>query len=257
MLSLHSANAKAWNSFRPIIFKLSFCISLLFAWAVINTNFKKVEIAEFEIGPLEEPIFSLETPITREKKKEVPPPSPPKKKIDPPVLIEPVDKIEKTAVEPDPIFESEELIENNFPSDTVYTQLSEPAPKIEIPVEKEEEGLVVFAEQMPIFGDCDPYSLSAKEVKECSDRALLSFIQTNLKYPSYARSVGIEGTVVVQFVVFKNGSIGEVKVLRDIGGGCGQESQAIINNLPDWLPGKQNGRPVSVLYTVPIKFDLR
>jgi len=63
--------------------------------------------------------------------------------------------------------------------------------------------------------------------------------------------------VYVGFVVEKDGSIGQVTVLRDIGGGCGNEAKRVISNLPKFTPGKQRGRPVRVQYQLPINFQLR
>lgn len=76
--------------------------------------------------------------------------------------------------------------------------------------------------------------------------AMLAFIQKNLKYPDIALENGIEGTVVVEFVVEKDGSLTDVKILKDIGAGCGNEAVRVIKQMPKWKPGKQRDMPVRV-----------
>lgn len=86
--------------------------------------------------------------------------------------------------------------------------------------------------------------------------AMAQFIQKNLKYPEIALENQIEGTVVVEFVVEKDGSISNIKVLKDIGGGCGNEAMRIIKMMPKWTPGKQGDMPVRVKMRAPIKFKI-
>ena len=109
---------------------------------------------------------------------------------------------------------------------------------------------------MPLFGDCTSVQLSKAEKKTCSDRALLTHLLKHLRYPAMARENGVEGLVVVQFVVEKNGQITDAKVVRDIGAGCSQEALRVVNNMPEWTPGKQRGREVRVQYSLPVKFAL-
>lgn len=88
------------------------------------------------------------------------------------------------------------------------------------------------------------------------ERAMQEYISKNIRYPGAALNAGIEGVVVVQFVVGRDGKIINPKVVRDIGGGCGEEALRIIESMPTWIPGEQNGRPVSVKYTLPIRFKM-
>lgn len=87
--------------------------------------------------------------------------------------------------------------------------------------------------------------------------ALMRFMAENIKYPKLAKESGISGKVYVTFVVEKDGSIGHVKIAREIGGGCGAEAVRVIKSMPKWTPGKQNGRPVRTSYTIPVNFELR
>ena len=86
---------------------------------------------------------------------------------------------------------------------------------------------------------------------------LLEYVQKNLKYPMMARESDIQGKVFVGFVVEKDGSISNVKVLRGIGGGCDEEAVRVVQSLPKFKPGKQRGNPVRVAYTLPIVFRLQ
>lgn len=82
------------------------------------------------------------------------------------------------------------------------------------------------------------------------------YVQKNLKYPHQARRMGIEGKVFVQFVVQKDGTINQVKILRGIGAGCDEEAIRVIKISPKWTPGKQRGKAVNVRMVLPITFRM-
>lgn len=86
--------------------------------------------------------------------------------------------------------------------------------------------------------------------------SLYNFIYSNLRYPQVAKDNAIEGRVFLRFVVEKDGSITNVKIIRDIGGGCGREAKRVVEMMPKWIPGKQNGKTVRVQYNLPITFKL-
>jgi periplasmic protein TonB len=88
------------------------------------------------------------------------------------------------------------------------------------------------------------------------EKALFQYLADNTHYPQMAREVGTDGRVFLQFVVEKDGSITDVKVLRGIGSGCDEEAMRVIKTMPHWAAGKQNGRPVRVLYNLPFVFHL-
>ena len=85
---------------------------------------------------------------------------------------------------------------------------------------------------------------------------LMKYLSENLKYPKEAAEKGIEGQVVIQFVVGKDGKISDVKVLRSLHPLCDAEAVRLIESMPKWITGRQNGAPVSVYYTIPIRFKL-
>ncbi|MEO5601961.1 MAG: energy transducer TonB [Cyclobacteriaceae bacterium] len=72
--------------------------------------------------------------------------------------------------------------------------------------------------------------------------AMMAFIKQNMKYPANARRIQIEGTVLVRFIVSKTGSISEVKIMRGFMTECDQEAIRVVQSMPAWRPGKQNGR---------------
>lgn len=86
--------------------------------------------------------------------------------------------------------------------------------------------------------------------------AMYKFIQDNLQYPRLALENGIEGRVYVTFVVEEDGSITNPRLLRDIGGGCGQEAIRVVKMMPKWKPSEQQGKPVRVQYNLAVRFEL-
>jgi protein TonB len=86
--------------------------------------------------------------------------------------------------------------------------------------------------------------------------AMMKFVSKNMRYPPQARRMGTEGSVFVEFVVDQTGKISGTKVLKGIGSGCDEEAVRVINQMPQWKPGKQNGRAVNVRFVLPLKFVL-
>lgn len=89
------------------------------------------------------------------------------------------------------------------------------------------------------------------------DKELLSYIAKNLHYPVIAAENGIQGKVFVRFVVSATGKVEDVTVVRSLDPNCDKEALRVICSLPQWIPGKQNGRNVPVYYTVPITFKIQ
>ena len=87
--------------------------------------------------------------------------------------------------------------------------------------------------------------------------ALMSFLSSNIKYPVVAQENGVQGRVIVGFVVERDGSISDVKVMRSVDPSLDREAQRVVKAMPKWKPGKQNGSAVRVKYTVPVVFRLQ
>lgn len=82
------------------------------------------------------------------------------------------------------------------------------------------------------------------------------YLAENVHYPDSARVHNIEGRVIVKFIVTETGSVDSAIVMRGIGGGCDEEALRVVQGMPAWRPGKQNGIPVRVYFTLPIVFKL-
>lgn len=130
----------------------------------------------------------------------------------------------------------------------------------ETQIAPDSNGIFIKVEEMPRFPGCESPEMSVQEKRACAERKLLEFIYRNIRYPELARQNGIEGTVVIQFVVEPNGVLTNIRIARDIGGGCGEEAMRaveLMNTLPErWTPGKVGGEAVRVHYNFPVKYKL-
>ena len=86
--------------------------------------------------------------------------------------------------------------------------------------------------------------------------AMYKFFQDNIRYPKEAKRKNISGKVYITFVVEKDGSISNPRILRDIGGGCGAEAIRVATMMPKWTPGQQRHRSVRVQFNLPVNFEL-
>lgn len=89
------------------------------------------------------------------------------------------------------------------------------------------------------------------------EEAMMKYLAKNIKYPRIAKETGIQGTVYIIFVIEKDGTVTNVNVHRGIGGGCDDEAVRVINNMPVWKAGSQQGRPVRVQFNLPVHFLLK
>jgi protein TonB len=169
----------------------------------------------------------LDVPITQQ-----PPPPPPPPPMEQPVIQEIPDEVK-----------IEEKIDVNFDVDVKETTVIKEVVITEAVV-KEEKADEIFdvVETQPN----PPGGMSGWN----------KYLADNLKYPTQARRMGVEGTVIVVFVINTDGSIQDVEVLRGIGGGCDEEAVKVVKNAPKWEPGKQRGRPVRTRMRLPIRFKL-
>lgn len=117
-----------------------------------------------------------------------------------------------------------------------------------------------FVDEMPRFPGCEPLDTTDAVKYLCSQDFMLAFIYQNVQYPFEARQNGNEGTVVVSFIVEPDSLISDVKVAKDIGGGCGEETLRVVGAMNDvgvrWTPGKKKGKAVRVRMNVPVRFKL-
>ncbi|MCB0642647.1 MAG: energy transducer TonB [Phaeodactylibacter sp.] len=116
------------------------------------------------------------------------------------------------------------------------------------------------AHEMPRFPGCERLDTTLAAKYECSQASLLSFIYQNVQYPLAARQEGIEGTVVLTFVVEKDGTISGLHPIKDIGGGCAEEAMRVVGAMNKigirWVPGRQDGEVRRVQFNLPVRFKL-
>ena len=127
-------------------------------------------------------------------------------------------------------------VTNTHPIDVVIVE-----PRVK--PEAKPEPIFQAVEQMPQFPG--------------GDEALLKYLSSHINYPPMAAEDGIQGRVIVQFVVDKTGRVGEVKLVRGVDKNLDNEAVRVCKLLPKFTPGRQNGQPVSVWYTLPVTFKLQ
>lgn len=116
--------------------------------------------------------------------------------------------------------------------------VAQPEPKPEV-----ENKVFDVVEQMPSFPG--------------GPSALMKYLSENVRYPVVAQENGVQGRVVVSFVVEKDGHITDVKVVRSVDPSLDKEAARVVKSMPSWIPGKQNGSAVRVKYNVPVSFKLQ
>ena len=166
----------------------------------------------------------------------------------PPTRQEPPPKEEPKIEKKEDIFEIVENdveIENEVKIDDIEVDETTEVEIVEVEEEEEEDNSVfAFAviEDKPEFPG--------------GQKALLTYIAKNTKYPVIAKENGVKGTVFVQFVIGKNGKVSDVKPARKVDSHLDKEACRVVKSMPAWKPGKQRGKAVRVQYIVPIKFVL-
>jgi protein TonB len=196
-------------------------IGLVIALLVVLGAFeyKTYEKIAYNLGALSLDDLEEEIiPITKQELKPPPPPPPP------PEIIE--------IVEDDVEIEDEIEIEDTE---------SDEDEEIEI-IEEDDDEFFMVVENMPIFPG--------------GDLGLMKYIQKHVKYPAIAKEYNITGKVYVSFIVDKSGSVTNVKIVRGVDKNLDSEAVRVVKSLPKYKPGKQRGKAVRVMFTIPINFTL-
>lgn len=173
----------------------------------------------------------IEIPITEQPEMATPPPPP-----EAPAIAETLTIVEDDADVEETVIASTEDTGQAVEIKYVPVEVEEEEP--------EEQTIFEVVEQMPEF----PNGGMA---------GLMQFLSKNIKYPTIAQENGTQGRVTVQFVVNKDGSIVDAKVLRGVDPYLDKEALRVIGTMPKWKPGMQRGKPVRVKYTVPVMFRLQ
>lgn len=169
-------------------------------------------------------------PITQQPEN-IPPPPP----VEVPAVVEELNIVDDRTEVETVIASTEELGER--------VEVKYVAPAVVVEEEPEETVIFEVVENMPEFPG--------------GQTALMQFLSKNIKYPTIAQENGVQGRVVVQFVVNKDGTVVDPVVMRGVDPYLDKEALRVIAAMPKWKPGMQRGKPVRVKYTVPVMFRLQ
>lgn len=204
-----------------LVFTLSLCYVAL--------EWTEKEVTKYEVADLDF-AFEEEIEIQQTSQETTPPPPPP--------AVQEVEVL--NVVEDDKEVASVEI--NTEDDKDVEVIIAAP---VEAPVEEEEEEVVfVIVEKQPEFPG--------------GTQELMKYLAQNIKYPVIAQENGIQGRVICQFVVNKDGSICDIDVVRSSGdASLDKEAVRVIKSMPKWKPGQQRGKAVRVKFTLPVNFRLQ
>ena len=217
------------NIWRPILFPVSFLAALSLMLIILNITFVDIEKIRFvsNFEDLDEEDIEITRP---EEQKEQPPPP---KEQPPPELPEEIE-----------VKDDDEELENELDLTSSETDEDDEFESYE----EEYAEPFISVEQMPLLGDC--------EDEQCTQTEIMKFIARNFRYPEIAKANGVEGKVILEFVVEKNGEVGRVKILKGLDKYVDEAAIDVVNKLPEFTPGRQIGKAVPVKYTVPIRCTL-
>jgi len=192
---------------------------------------------------LDQKITTVKLPPKEKPKENLPPPPPPPPKVDQVKFVKPVvAKAEEVVEEPPKI---KEIVDKKIGAETIKGD-----PDAELTVEPVGNGPKDVVEE-----DNNIYNTAGIEVKPEFPGGIDKFYKFVGKNYQVPEEEGLKGKVFVSFVVEKDGSLTDIKVIRDIGYGTGKEAIRVLKSCPKWNPGEQNGKKVRVLYSLPINIQ--
>jgi|JI71714BRNA_FD_contig_123_38840_length_3391_multi_4_in_0_out_0_5 periplasmic protein TonB len=191
---------------------------------------------------------------------EPPPPPPPPPPTPPPPtrttvqFVPPIIKKDEEVVEEEPkkVIEELEEVKADIGKSDVKGNDEAPPETFDNPSELE----VVEAPKVVEDKVYETFDIQKMPSFPGGEAELQKFLRDNINYPAIARENNIQGTAALSFVVGKDGTISNVTILKDPGGGCGKEAVRVVNSMPKWAPGEANGNPVKVKFTLPVRFRL-
>lgn len=211
-----------------------FAVGLLFTLAAIFCMFEYRSYDEEIIESLKSVKLNLIEEEVIPVSQITPPPPPP-----PPQATSQIEIVADEVIIEDELEIDDMEVDMDTEIDYVISDFNSDEPEEEVV----EEEIFTIVEKMPEFPG--------------GYEALFSYLGKALTYPAMAKDAKIQGKVYVTFVVDRDGSIANVKVLRGIGGGCDEEAVKVIKGMPKWEPGRQRGKAVRVQYNLPINFILK
>ncbi len=192
---------------------------------------------------LDKKIVTVKLPPKEKPKENLPPPPPPPPKVDQVKFVKPVvAKAEEVVEEPPKI---KEIVDKKLGAETIKGD-----PDAELTVEPVGNGPKDVVEE-----DNNIYNTAGIELKPDFPGGMEKFYKYVGKNYQVPEEEGLKGKVFVSFVVEKDGSLTDIKVIRDIGYGTGKEAIRVLKSCPKWNPGEQNGKKVRVLYSLPISIQ--
>jgi len=200
-------------------------LSLLF----IGFEWTKSEVTVYEVSDTDF-LVEDELDVIQTNQDITPPPPPPPA----PEVVEVLNVVDNTK-------ETSSIIINTEDDKNKIVEVI--AAPVAAPIEEEDQVIFQVVETMPSFPG--------------GDKELFKFLSNNVKYPVIAQENGIQGRVICQFVVNKDGSIVDVEVVRSVDASLDKEAIRVIKSMPKWSPGKQRGKSVRVKYTLPVNFKLQ
>lgn len=135
--------------------------------------------------------------------------------------------------------------------------MNEPVKEVVEEKEEPKPEPVVVKEEPPVVEDKVFEVVEQQPSFPGGTAALMQYLSSNIKYPVVAQENGVQGRVVVGFIVDKDGSITNVNVLRGVDPSLDREAERVVKSMPKWVPGKQNGQAVKVKFNVPVTFKLQ
>lgn len=196
-----------------------------------------------EDATLDQKITTVKLPPKEKPKENLPPPPPPPPKVDQVKFVKPVvAKADEITEEPPKITE---IKDKKIGAETIKGD-----PDAELTVEPVGNGPKDVVEE-----DNEIYNTAGIEVKPDFPGGIEKFYKFVAKNYQTPEEEGLKGKVFVSFVVEKDGSLTDIKVIRDIGYGTGKEAVRVLKSCPKWTPGEQNGKKVRVLYSLPINIQ--
>ena len=126
-------------------------------------------------------------------------------------------------------------------------------------MDRPNEEIFTVVEDMPIpwFYKSECLDVNSTEKQRCYEAKLVEHLGRKLMYPDVALEKRTEGLVVIRFVIDKQGNVRDAQAVKSLGDGCDEAAIKVVEEMPQWIPGRQRGIPVNVWYTLPIKFQLK
>jgi len=224
---------------KGLFMQIGLILSLLFVWGVLE--YKSYDHSVKSLGDEQIVLDDEEIiPITERQQQKPPPPPPPP----------PQEQI--VVVKDDVELEEELQIESTETDEEEAIEIEE------VVAEEEEEEVFNFqvVESQPVYPGCERQK-TKQDKYMCFQKSIMKHVKKNFRYPEIAKEMGIQGRVIVQFVIGKDGKIKDAKVLRGVDKNLDKEALRIVSKIPSMTPAKQRGKAVQVSFMLPITFKLQ